>query len=326
MNEFFARERLSAYIDGELSASEMAEVDAALQRSAELREEYDRLVATVDYVRDHGSLTAPPDFHAKVLAAVEDEPMPGGFWLRLKAFFTPVPMESLAVAVAAVLVAVLVGRNMNDDVVVPEDAPTPEITAAADPEPVENDAPAENEVVEEPVEEVAAVAKDAPPGWAEEMAGLVANKTAEPSKDDLVAGATLSDPEDGFVAVEIDGPAPEKSTVDAVEITEPELSSQLAASQSMQLSVPSTSALRDLLIIVEKFGGTAVDSKGRTLDEDALEKNPSVGVQILLPQENVTSFTMALQQIGRVTGTGQNPAGLYTADQKIGLYVEVVTD
>lgn len=325
MNEFFARERLSAYIDGELSASEMAEVDAALQRSAELREEYDRLVATVDYVRDHGSLTAPPDFHARVLAAVEDEPMPGGFWLRLKAFFTPVPMESLAVAVAAVLVAVLVGRNMNDDVVVPEDAPTPEISAAAEVEPNE-EAPAENEVVDEVVDEVAASkTNDAPPAWAQEMAELTAPKS-EPSKDDAVASATLTNPEDGFVAVEIDGPEPEKSAVEAVEVSEPELKSQLQASQSMRLSVSNASALRDLLIMVEKFGGTAVDSKGRTLDEDALEKNPTVGVQILLPQENVTSFTMALQQIGSVTGTSQNPAGLFTADQKIGLYVEVVTD
>ena len=127
-------------------------------------------------------------------------------------------------------------------------------------------------------------------------------------------------------AVEIEGPEPEKSSVEAVEITEPELKSQLQASQSMRLSVSNTSALRDLLIIIEKFGGTAVDSTGRTLDEDALEKSPAVGVQILLPQDNVTSFTMALQQIGSVTGTGQNPAGLFTADQKVGLYVEVVTD
>ncbi|MCP4810835.1 MAG: sigma-E factor negative regulatory protein [Proteobacteria bacterium] len=327
MNEFFARERLSAYIDGELSASEMTEVDQALQRSAELREEYEQLVSAVRFVNDHGTLQAPPDFHKKVLAAVEDEPMPGGFWLRVKAFFTPVPMESLAVAVAAVLVAVLVGRNMNDDVVVPEDAP-PEISAAADPEPEEDVALIENEVVEDGLADADIATtnekKANPPAWAQEMAKTL-GPLEETSKDDRIAGATLSDPEDGVVKLEMPPPSPDAAERAEPEISEPELKASLKASQSMQLHVTDSGALRDLLNIVNRYGGTAVDSKGKTVDEDALDTTSRVGIQILLPQESVTSFTMALQQIGSVTGTTQNEAGLYTADQKIGLYVEVVS-
>lgn len=319
MNEFFARERLSAYIDGELSASEMAEVDTALQRSPELREEYDRLMSAVHFVRDHGEVQAPPDFHRRVLAAVEDEPMPGGFWLRIKAFFTPVPMESLAVAVAAVLVAVLVGRNMNDEPVLPED--TPEVAAAVEPEVDAEPPPTEDAVAVVETEE-ATDAKTAPPAWAQEMAELTSPK--ETAKDDRVASATLTAPEDGVVKLDMGEPM-EKADLGEPEITEPELKSQLKASQSMQLNVSNPDAVRELLMIVRQYGGTAVDSKGRTVDEDALAKAGRVGVSIMLPQQNVSSFTMALQQIGSVTGTGLNEAGLYSADQKIGLYVEVVS-
>lgn len=326
MNEFFARERLSAYIDGELSASERNEVDAALKRSPELRDEYERLLGTVDFMREHGSVQAPPDFHTRVLAAVADEPMPGGFWLKIKGFFTAVPMESLAVAVAAILVAVLVGSNMDDTPPIPETEPiqvaalddetalvgaelpktAPELTAAA------------------PPESTGAAKKDGGSDWAEQMAGVVLG--GEQPKDDRAASvaAPKMEAEDGIVQLE--PAASEPAATDTKDIVlEPERKSQLEASQSMQLHVSDPDSLRQLLNIVYRFDGTVTDSKGRQVDEDALVNGASkVGLRILLPQENVTQFSRAIAQIGEVNQTSYNDQMLYSADQKVGVYVEVI--
>ncbi|HJN76271.1 MAG TPA: zf-HC2 domain-containing protein [Myxococcota bacterium] len=326
MNEFFARERLSAYIDGELSASERGEVDAALKRSPELREEYERLLTTVDFVREHGPAQAPPGFHARLMAQVADEPMPGGLWLKIRGFFTALPMESLAVAVAAILVAVLVGRKMDDPPPVPVSEPV-QIAEVAEPE----EAPERTaEITPEP-EVVAATKtkpittskKDAPSGWAEEMAGVVLG--GEAPKDDRAAsvGTTKVAPDDGIVQLDTTSSAPAAEAKDVA--LDPERHTELEAGQSMQLHVTDPDSLRQLLNIVYRFDGTVTDANGRQVDEDALINGASkIGLRILLPQENVTRFAMALQQLGEVHSTSYNDKMLYSAEQKVGVYVEVI--
>ena len=323
MNEFFARERLSAYIDGELSASERREVDAALKRSPELREEYERLLATVDFVREHGPSQAPMDFHAKVMAQVADEPMPGGLWLRIRGFFTAVPMESLAVAVAAVLVAVLVGSNLDDSPPVPENDPLQVAEAPDEQEAPELPEAEPEELAAAAQEEAPQVAKDAPPEWAEEMAGVVLG--GEAPKDDLVAtvGTPVVAEDDGIVQIDTTKSAATAKTQE-LEL-DPERQKSLSSSQSMRLHVKDPDSVRQLLNIVYRFEGSVTDDNGRQVDEDALVNGAdTVGLMIQLPQENVTAFSMALKQVGEVQSTSYNDQMLYSADQKVGVYVEVV--
>lgn len=111
MDEFFARNRLSAYLDGELTAAETAEVELALERSASLRAELDAMRSAVDLVRRAGPLRAPPGLLAKVQRQVAKEPLDVG-WRR---WVPRVRVEVAMVAMAAAVVLVVVGRGEMDE-------------------------------------------------------------------------------------------------------------------------------------------------------------------------------------------------------------------
>lgn len=96
-------EQLSAYLDGELTNAEIAELEHRLARDGELRAELDQLRAAVDLLRTHGPVQAPPQLYGDILRAVENEPAPGGFWAWLSRPFG-LPLQAVAVAAVAVLV------------------------------------------------------------------------------------------------------------------------------------------------------------------------------------------------------------------------------
>lgn len=96
-------EQLSAYLDGELTDAEIAELENRLARDGELRAELDQLRAAVDLLRTHGPVQAPPQLYGDILRAVENEPAPGGFWAWLSRPFG-LPLQAVAVAAVAVLV------------------------------------------------------------------------------------------------------------------------------------------------------------------------------------------------------------------------------
>ncbi len=101
----FADERLSALLDGELDDAERKAVEADVARDENLRRELDELRRTRDFLRRKGPVDAPPDFLAKVLAKVENEPLPANS--PLSSFFRRpfgLPIEAVAVAAAALLV------------------------------------------------------------------------------------------------------------------------------------------------------------------------------------------------------------------------------
>lgn len=105
MDVFFARNRLSAYIDGELPDAEMAEVANAIEEDPELKAEYTEMLRAVEFLRRKGPVSAPSTLHANVMRAVDDLPMPrrGFRWWGLPRF----SWEGMAVAAVAVTVLVL---------------------------------------------------------------------------------------------------------------------------------------------------------------------------------------------------------------------------
>jgi negative regulator of sigma E activity len=107
MDEFFARNRLSAYLDGELAPSEARDVEAALQRSPALRAELEELRRAVDLMHAHGPVAAPPGFAERVAARLATEPMRVGWWHRARR----VRLEVVMVAAAAVVVLYVAGRK-----------------------------------------------------------------------------------------------------------------------------------------------------------------------------------------------------------------------
>lgn len=122
MDPFFARNRLSAYIDGALSEREAAELADAIASDEALREEYEAMRQAVGLLRREGPTRAPTGFHARVLGAVEGEPMPAGTVVRLRQLWNRIPLEAVALAAAAaVVVLVIQGRP---DPEAADDAPT----------------------------------------------------------------------------------------------------------------------------------------------------------------------------------------------------------
>ncbi|MEZ4320966.1 MAG: zf-HC2 domain-containing protein [Myxococcota bacterium] len=98
----FPDERLSAYLDGELSEVERAQLEASLQSDPALRADLDALSEARSFFAQHGAVAAPEGFLEDLLAAVEEEPEV----VQLAWYRRPfgVPIEGLAVAAAALLV------------------------------------------------------------------------------------------------------------------------------------------------------------------------------------------------------------------------------
>jgi len=116
MDPFFARNRLSSYLDGTLSDAEAAEVSEAIEHDPSLKEEYEALRRAVNFIKRAGPTEAPSGFHAKVLAAVAAEKAPGGKLVWLFRPLARVPVEAIGVAAAALLVVLFVSQRHRTEV------------------------------------------------------------------------------------------------------------------------------------------------------------------------------------------------------------------
>mgnify|MGYP002632803145 CR=1 FL=1 len=122
MSRTAPNEALSAYLDGELTEAEAAALEAELTENAELRNELDAIQSVVTLLRDHGSVSAPDDFHAKVMAAAMAEAPVVTWWMWLRRPFG-IPLEGLAVAAAAAAVLLLALPKGSPNVDSPESTP-----------------------------------------------------------------------------------------------------------------------------------------------------------------------------------------------------------
>ena len=136
MDPFFARNRLSSYLDGTLSDAEAAEVSEAIEHDPSLKEEYEALRRAVNFIKRAGPTEAPSDFHAKVLAAVSAEKAPGGKLVWLFRPLARVPVEAIGVAAAALLVVLFVAQRHRTEVA--QDKKETADAVARQPAPVES--------------------------------------------------------------------------------------------------------------------------------------------------------------------------------------------
>jgi hypothetical protein len=105
MDSFFASNRLSEYIDGQLSSEEASEISAAIAADPTLRAEYESMQRAVSLLRTHGPAAAPANLHADIMARVGQERR--GVIVHLRDFFSQVPLEAVALAAAAIIVVVV---------------------------------------------------------------------------------------------------------------------------------------------------------------------------------------------------------------------------
>lgn len=128
-------EALSAWLDGELDEAEAAEIEAELARDPALRADLEELEGVVRLLREEGPTEAPMNFHAQVMARVEEE-HPAQAWSLTR--WLGVRWEALAIGFAAVAALLLVvpmsmKETPSPDPVVGPDATTSPAVAAPTP-------------------------------------------------------------------------------------------------------------------------------------------------------------------------------------------------
>jgi negative regulator of sigma E activity len=322
-----ADERLTDFIDGELSDSEAAELEAELARDPELR----AMLADLRHVRDtlatHGPVKARPVLFDKVMAAVENEPMPANnSWAWLRRPFG-IPLEGLALVAAALLV-VLIGLNLKGAAMMAptDDAASPpaddlDNTAVPMPEPAKSD--------EAPKQ--AGTAADVP----EQKTLPVDNITVPVPKKPTASPKPTSAPPStssygsyGSSAPTTTPPPPAPPPVVSTTPGTPDASTAPPATTSTAPdsldSVPALAPwgylikawddtiLADLQRVAGKYGGRVVDIRGTPIRGGTV--SPSGGTYYLqIPHDHVAEVDDMLRGLG-AESTGRVDTRMYLAD------------
>ncbi|MFZ5479686.1 MAG: anti-sigma factor family protein [Myxococcota bacterium] len=291
MDDFFARNRLSAYLDGELPSGEAKEVEAALARSPELREEYEQLRAAVDLLRRGGPIPAPAGFASRLEARLAKEP-------ARKRWIPRVRVEVAMVAAAAVAVLVFAGRKPDEVAEAP--APAPQPVASAPPEPAPSPAPSPA-----PEPEVAAQPPATTDGALEEP--KVAKKAA---------------PKQRSSGVEKEAYAPEWEQADTTTASPNALFG--APAMRFRLVPARETGLKELAGVAAALGGRLTDEKGRPLAPYPMEAGESRVVRIEVPAYNAAEVEQKLAELGTVQlVTMGSTSNLYAKDATTSVTVEV---
>lgn len=317
-------DRLSAFIDGDLDPPAVAELERELSDDPVLRQQYEELLAAVEFVREHGPTDAPLGFATRVIAHADDIPMASAWWQRLLAPFKAIPIEGLAVAMAALLVVYVIGKDP---------APTP-----ADP-PSETVAVAPSPAVASPTAPAVTSPEAQPPAPAAQPAEAVANNVfeaqpAQPNGEreqllgELIGGQDGRDPLDGAVAAMPEaGEQPEGEATGSVSGA---LNAQLNARVAYKLQSDSGQALHDLRRLASQNNGQLLDAAtGQPLTPyrlgDADEGGASGPVRVLVsvPASNLAAFTRDLSAMGQLTRTSGQTDALTKTGERLQVYVEL---
>lgn len=312
MDAFFVRNRLSAYLDGELSAGEAREVEDALARDAGLREEFEQLKLAVELLHGEGVVDAPPGFAERVRDAVAQERMPSRWTRPLRA----VRAEVWLVAAAALLVVGYAGMKQGEPPA--STAPSP-VDAAKMPTPADDMAtePAaakEPEAQQEPVaqEERTQSLAQAPklPTKADgvlgderpvkrlsegplPIPGEMGKTSTRPSK---AAPGTEKEPyqAEWEKAPQAGDPDPAATTTDS--------STKLFSPAPFQyrLAADDEKVLKQLAELAASLGGKLVDKNGKTIAPYLMEDGDSRSVQIVVPSYNQARLVEKLRALGQV--------------------------
>jgi negative regulator of sigma E activity len=111
MDRFFARNRLSALVDGDLPAAEAREVERAIARNPDLAAEHAALVLTQKLMRTQGAVPAPRGFHARVMTRLATEPPTGSQVAFLRARLSRIPLEAKVLAAATIIIGIVIHQR-----------------------------------------------------------------------------------------------------------------------------------------------------------------------------------------------------------------------
>jgi len=347
MDEFFARNRLSAYIDGELSDTEMAEVARAIEEQPELREAYLELKAAVDLLRQHGPVQAPAGFHSSVMRRVEGLSGGRSWFGRLLGPLGRYPVQGLGVAVVAAAVMLLVFRGPMlsdpglDNIQLPPMSDADR--EAAVPGPTKGEGAERGQASDpEPAEEQQASAKEESGSASTAPSPSTTSKTgtapATTSKSTGGSKSRLS--EEGVVPIqellrnqegtyipnwdkESAPTAVIETTTDAGKGIESGAGDLATSPFTYRLTPTEPDALRRLVALAEKLGGGAFTTAGEPHEPYILtvEKNYEK-VVLQIPASRLESVEPYLRSMGGLVTVHADQDRLYRADA-VNVTVEV---
>lgn len=299
MNQTSSSERLSAYIDGELDADEATLLERELADDPTLRAEYDSLKGAVDFVRAYGPLDAPADFHARVMAraSVLESP-PLGLWERLANFLRGVPLEGVAVALAAaMIVVILVDQPKTSAPPAPPPEAPPVATGPVEAPPI---APTEAAPVVTPstTTVVADASRPTPVPISEERNDVLDEILGAPAAERDQDGVALA-PASGL---EAGAPNP---------AVERQVSEAMRAAVTLRVKTDDPLVLQQLDRLAQSYGGVASGADGGALSAQRLGQAGRVDVRVRLPAEQLTGFQMKARGLGQVELLAQQNTNLY---------------
>ncbi len=316
MHSFFAINRLSAYIDGELPDNEAAEVERAIASDPSVRIAYEQMLDTVETLRSRGPVKAPPDLHALIMARVADEPDPAvGWWARFWAPFRAMPLEAVGVVFAAVAVVVLINQRPGMD------------TPPADPAPMAvEETVSRDEAEPQPQEPPRLASRPEQPAPPAPEAGLPAKpigSSAARRSSAAKSSATSSSKSDSQKKSAASKGGADKATYSQQKVVPPKQAYEAEwekqstdAGYGTNIDEPSTlrnqpfyyrvvphdaHGLQQLQKLASKYGGSLKYLDGRTLRPQTLTDGELLEVRADIPSDQVEAFAAALQQLGLVT-------------------------
>jgi len=315
LHSFFAINRLSAYIDGELPDNEAAEVERAIAADPSVRDEYQRMLSTVELLRTRGPLQAPPTLHGAILARVADEPDPVvGFWARLLAPFHAIPMEAVGVVFAVVAVVVLINQKPGMDAPPADPAPAAvERAEEAAPPPLEQALPQQPPKLASRPEQPAPPAPEA--GLPAKPMGTSAARTGSGVG---TQGAETTQAKGGDKSGGKKAPSKKDARVQKVtppkQAYEPEWEQQgddhstgYGEPNALQtrpyyyrLDPRDQHGLRELRKLAARYGGSLKYLDGRAFQDQTLQDGDLVDLRADVPSDQVEAFVAALKQLGLV--------------------------
>lgn len=332
MDPVFARNRISAYLDGELPPGEAERVTQALASDGALAEEHARLARVRALLQDDADDAAPAGFSARVSARIASEEAPSRSWLP-----SWLRIEwALAAATAAGVLLVVVTRAPEADLS-PDAATVAGTVAAAETPGIQRgEAPAELGPPA-PAAEVPSLFASAPVDGAiaPELTALPEDRFAgKPpgTAPHLGAGRAIGAPASAQATRPKGTPVPPRSVAGETTEREPytpgwEATSSVVLQGALvdyRLDASRETALKELAQVASSLGGRVVDAGGKPFAPYPMDAGDARKVKVVLPPHNLAAFAERLAALGAVSATPRADLDLSAADGPMTLTVEVV--
>lgn len=268
-----ANERLSAYLDGELTEAEVVALEAELEAQPALRSELDQLKDVIAFLHDEGPTAAPMGFAARVVEQVHDEPMSTSWWAWLRRpFGLPIEGFGIALAAAAVLWIALPSTAPVHTDVQPDPKTRPGVAVVPS------------------LDDLAPVESQPTPDVVGAKGQAAEKKATEPSK----IGTTPKMMEPEVVAIE---PPPAPTTKQPAQGTA-DVDELVNVPYRYTVYTQDADAQFRLQKIAARYGGQALSPSDKMLGGDELTDNGQVLAVVKVPANALHELEGELKQLG----------------------------